>query len=156
MIVCNVFRFYREKIIEYANTLKTVDAQIIYLKCVRKEYRTNPPDLDPNYGKKPGLVKVLDEEIKYREELLGITKNSDEKESSKTKTRFRDEVSNEIIAEEVTKCWDDGLENLEKVYALLSDKSKNIFGIKLTKGQIKGRYQRYCTINKDSKREKYK
>lgn len=156
MIVCNVFRFYREKIIQYANSLKTLDEQIIYLKCVRKEYKTNPPDLDPNYGKKPGLVKVLDEEIRYREELLGLTKIKDIELDHKNKTRVRDDISNEIIAEEVNKCWDDGLENLEKVYTVLSNKSKEIFGIKLTKGQIKGRYQRYCSTHKDSKREKYK
>jgi hypothetical protein len=98
MIVCNPFRFYREKIIEYANTLKTEDEQLIYLKCVRKEYRTNPPDLDPNYGKRPGLVKVLDEEIRYREELknnpelsrtnFNETKSSKKKKWSLTKSEF--------------------------------------------------------------------
>jgi hypothetical protein len=105
MIVYNVFRFYREKIIEYANTLKTAEEQIIYLKYVRKEYRTNPPDLDPNYGIKPTLTKVLNEEIRFREELknnpelnkenFNEIKFSKKKKWNQTKSEFARLVLNE-------------------------------------------------------------
>lgn len=145
-----LFDFERKDILEYAKTFESIEERIKYLKFVRREYKINPPELDTNYGIRPGLVKVLCTEIEYLEE------ESKQRFAESKKGRIRDNVSNEVIAEEVTKLWDDGIENLERVFIVLSEKSKNLFGIQLTKYQIKGRYQRYCTTNKDFKREKYK
>lgn len=93
---------------------------------------------------------ALKEFKNYRDRLENLHFNFD----GKTKKQ-KIKISNEIISEEVIKCWDDGVEEFEEIYQKLSEDSENIFGIKLTKDQIKGRYQRYSSKHKDYKRIKY-
>lgn len=150
-----LFGFDRELIMEHCKKLKSTDEQIKYLRLVLKEYKSNPPDLDPNYGIRPGLIKLLNVEIEYSTRLMEEEKKNNENSMKKPKSRIRDNVSNEVIAEEVIKLWDNGIENLEMVFDSLSSKSNEIFGTELSAGQIKGRYQRQCKKNKDFKREKY-
>lgn len=76
-------------------------------------------------------------------------------ETEKAKEKKKIRLANEIIADEVVKHWDEGLEEFEEIYSKLSESSEKIFGVKLTIGQIKGRYQRYAKKNKDYRREKY-
>lgn len=94
-------------------------------------------------------------EIEYLEKLIGKKVDVDSiKNTEETKTRKKIKVSNEIIAEEVVKHWDNGVEELEEIYKIVSDESEKVFGEKLTPGQIKGRYQRYADKDKDYKRKK--
>jgi hypothetical protein len=72
-----LFEFEREPIMEHCKKLASTDEQIKYLRLVLKEYKTKPPDLDPNYGIRPGLVKVLTVEIEYRKEVLEEEKQKD-------------------------------------------------------------------------------
>lgn len=69
-----LFDFERKDILEYSRTFESTEEQIKYLNYVRKEYKVNPPDLDTNYGIRPGLVKVLTTEIEYLEEEMSIKK----------------------------------------------------------------------------------
>lgn len=95
---------------------------------------------------------ALNEFKNYREKLISLQINNDGKTKIKRK---RIKVSNEIIAEEVTKLWDDGIDEFEEIYKKLSENSLEMFGVQLTKDQIKGRYQRYSKEHKDFRREKY-
>lgn len=61
-----LFGFEREKILEYAESLPNLGEQLKYLQYVKQEYITKPPELDPNYGIKPKLVKVINTQIEYK------------------------------------------------------------------------------------------
>ena len=69
--------------------------------------------------------------------------------------KHRPNVSPEIIAEEVIKLWDNGLEVFEEIYQELSLQSEKLFGVQLNNNQIKGRYQRFIKTHSDYKRNKY-
>ena len=106
------------------------------------------------------FLDQIEKELKnYKDEIFQVyvlknaklEKSSEYSEEKKVKIK----IDNYQIAEEVIKCWDDGLEEFEEIYKKLSSNAVEIFGIKLTKDQIKGRYQRYASKHKDYKREKY-
>lgn len=109
-----------------------------------------------------GLKKYFQQEITSKKKEIALLKlDADTEEISRIKKdeikqRSRNKIANEIIAEEVIKMWDDGLEEFEEIYKKLSESSEKIFNTKLTEGQIKGKYQRYANKHKDYKREKYK
>lgn len=95
---------------------------------------------------------ALTEFNNYRDKLENLQSSVEGRTKRKRK---KINVSNEIIADEVIKHWDNGMEEFEEIYKTVSDCSEQVFGIKLTKDQIKGRYQRYAEKNKEYKREKY-
>ena len=64
------FNFERERIIEYCQGMPELYEQIEYLRSVLLEYKTNPPNLDVNYGIKPTLKIFLQITIYFREYLL--------------------------------------------------------------------------------------
>jgi len=124
-----------------------------WINCLRKN---RPGVWDYKYGEHyqidfKAVTEFALKEFKNYKDRLENLHFSIEGKIKKQKIK----ISNEIISEEVIKCWDDGLEEFEEIYQKLSEDSENIFGIKLTKNQIKGRYQRYSSKHKDYKRVKY-
>ena len=66
----NTFNFEREKIAKRCDEFEDANEQIKYLKYVLKEYKTNPPNLDVNYGLKPTLENWIDAHLKWREYIV--------------------------------------------------------------------------------------
>jgi hypothetical protein len=62
--------FIREEIMKECELLKDLETQINYLREVRAEYITNPPELDENIRRAPRLEIYLDEKIKLIDEKL--------------------------------------------------------------------------------------
>lgn len=90
-----LFDFEREPIMEHCKKLASTDEQIKYLRLVLKEYKTNPPDLDPNYGLKPRLTEYLKTEIEFRKETLEEPRKSIETtkiELNQNKDEFETEI----------------------------------------------------------------
>jgi hypothetical protein len=86
--------FIREEIMKECELLKDLETQINYLREVRAEYITNPPELDENIRRAPRLEIYLDEKIKLIDEKLKY------KPLQKTKgktNRSQKEFSHEIV-----------------------------------------------------------
>ncbi|KAF0146142.1 MAG: hypothetical protein FD143_3347 [Ignavibacteria bacterium] len=62
--------FLYEEVINECDKYKTVEEQIEYLKYVLKEFKINPPRLDPNGEVKPNFKEKMEIEIEYREKML--------------------------------------------------------------------------------------
>jgi hypothetical protein len=92
--------------------------------------------------------------ISKNAETINATSYLEESVRKQIKSRKKISTSNEVIAEEVVKLWDNGTEEFKEIYKKLSDDSERIFTEKLTEGQIKGKYQRFANKNKDFKRKK--
>jgi hypothetical protein len=108
------------------------------------------------------LQNLKNFEMKYILEIsqaqaisTGIESISDQK-NEKPKNRKKVNTSNEVIAEEVIKMWDNGVEEFERIYKTLSENSEKLFAEKLSIGQIKGKYQRFAVNHKEFKRKNIK
>jgi hypothetical protein len=102
-------------------------------------------------------VNEIKSEAISAEKIVDTEKNGKmivENKIKKTNARKKIITSNEVIAEEVVKLWDNGTEEFKEIYKKLSDDSERIFTEKLTEGQIKGKYQRFANKNRDFKRKK--
>ena len=126
-----------------------------WINCLRKN---RPGVWDYKYGEyyQVDFARVTEfalEEFKiYRDRLIGLQINFEVKSKTKRQKLY---ISNELIAEEVIKLWDNGLEVFEEIYQELSLQSEKLFGVQLNNNQIKGRYQRFIKTHSDYKRNKY-
>lgn len=64
------FNFEREEIEKKCEAYATLNEQIRYLECVLKEYKTNPPDLDVNYGISPTFEEWIEGQLRWLSYLI--------------------------------------------------------------------------------------
>lgn len=70
------FDFVREDILNKCEEFELLTDQIKYLECVLKEYKTNPPELDENYGIIPSLEEWIESHLRWRKFLLDEPKSN--------------------------------------------------------------------------------
>lgn len=137
-----------------------INEQLKYINKFKKHLITDKDNiikelinLMSRYGEdiKNKLLPKINNGIEYFRNVFEANKRDEREKREKKKIR----LNNEIIADAVVNLWDEGMEEFEEIYKKISDNSEELFGVRLTKGQIKGRYQRFSAKNKDYKREKY-
>lgn len=64
------FNFEREEIEKKCEAYATLNEQIRYLECVLKEYKTNPPDLNVNYGISPTFEEWIEGQLRWLSYLI--------------------------------------------------------------------------------------
>lgn len=64
------FNFEREEIEKKCEAYATLNEQIRYLECVLKEYKTNPPDLNVNFGISPTFEEWIEAQLRWLSYLI--------------------------------------------------------------------------------------
>lgn len=137
-----------KSIVDQRNEIEFEDTNYHSLKLLQEKIPEKAKEIR-------NVIKFIDEQIEILNQKIKNDSLVAKTDNIKVQSRLGKKVSNEIIAEEVVKCFDSGTETFEKIYIKLSKNSKKIFGFDLTPGSIKGKYQRYCEIHKEYRREKY-